>query len=44
MLTPNKSELKRIVGSWKDEEQLTTKAQALRTELGLEALLLTRSE
>jgi rfaE bifunctional protein kinase chain/domain len=44
MLTPNKSELKRIVGSWKTEEQLTEKAQRLREELGLEALLLTRSE
>jgi rfaE bifunctional protein kinase chain/domain len=44
MLTPNKSELKRIVGSWKTEEQLTEKAQALREELGLTALLLTRSE
>jgi rfaE bifunctional protein kinase chain/domain len=44
MLTPNKSELKRIVGSWKSEEQLTEKAQNLRAELGLEALLLTRSE
>ena len=44
MLTPNKSELKRIVGSWKTEEQLTDKAQRLREELGLEALLLTRSE
>jgi rfaE bifunctional protein kinase chain/domain len=44
MLTPNKSELKRIVGNWKNEEQLTEKAQNLRVELGLEALLLTRSE
>lgn len=44
MLTPNKSELKRIVGSWKTEEQLTEKAQKLREELGLEVLLLTRSE
>ncbi len=44
MLTPNKSELKRIVGSWKTEEQLTEKAQKLREELGLTALLLTRSE
>jgi rfaE bifunctional protein kinase chain/domain len=44
MLTPNKSELKRIVGSWKTEEQLTEKAQGLRRELGLAALLLTRSE
>jgi rfaE bifunctional protein kinase chain/domain len=44
ILTPNKSELRRVVGSWKTEEQLTAKAQALREELGLEALLLTRSE
>jgi D-glycero-beta-D-manno-heptose-7-phosphate kinase len=44
VLTPNKSELKRVVGSWKNEEQLTAKAQALRAQLGLEALLLTRSE
>jgi rfaE bifunctional protein kinase chain/domain len=44
ILTPNKSELKRIVGSWKTEEQLTEKAQTLREELGLTALLLTRSE
>jgi rfaE bifunctional protein kinase chain/domain len=44
ILTPNKSEMRRIVGSWKSEEQLTAKAQGLRVELGLEALLLTRSE
>lgn len=44
MLTPNKSELRNIVGSWKSEEELTAKAQQLRTSLELEALLLTRSE
>ncbi|MFL6672320.1 MAG: D-glycero-beta-D-manno-heptose-7-phosphate kinase [Massilia sp.] len=44
ILTPNKSELKRIVGNWKTEEQLTARAQGLREELGLDALLLTRSE
>lgn len=44
VLTPNKSELKRIVGSWRSEEQLSAKAQALRAELQLDALLLTRSE
>ncbi len=44
MLTPNKAELKRIVGSWSSEEQLTAKAQNLRTTLKLDALLLTRSE
>lgn len=44
VLTPNKSELVRIVGQWKNEEDLTARAQKLRAELNLEALLLTRSE
>jgi D-glycero-beta-D-manno-heptose-7-phosphate kinase len=44
VLTPNKGELKRIVGSWNSEEHLTEKAQNLRESLLLEALLLTRSE
>jgi len=44
ILTPNRSELIRIVGQWKTEEELTTKAQNLRKSLALDALLLTRSE
>ncbi|MDN4036699.1 D-glycero-beta-D-manno-heptose-7-phosphate kinase [Massilia sp. YIM B02443] len=44
ILTPNRSELQRVVGGWKTEEQLLEKAQRLRDELGLDALLLTRSE
>ncbi|WP_136418357.1 D-glycero-beta-D-manno-heptose-7-phosphate kinase [Herbaspirillum sp. ST 5-3] len=44
ILTPNKSELRQVVGSWKNEDELTTKAQHLRESLDLEALLLTRSE
>jgi D-glycero-beta-D-manno-heptose-7-phosphate kinase len=44
LLTPNKSELRRIVGSWKSEEDLTVKAQNLRAELNLRGLLVTRSE
>lgn len=44
ILTPNKSEMVRIVGQWKNEEDLTARAQKLRAELDLEALLLTRSE
>lgn len=44
LLTPNRAELQHIVGSWKSEEQLTVKAQNLRAELALEALLVTRSE
>jgi len=44
ILTPNRSELQRVVGAWKTEEQLLEKAQRLRQELNLDALLLTRSE
>jgi len=44
ILTPNKSELRQVVGSWASEEELTKKAQQLRAALELEALLLTRSE
>lgn len=44
LLTPNRAELRQVVGSWKTEEELTAKAQALRSELDLKYLLLTRSE
>jgi rfaE bifunctional protein kinase chain/domain len=44
VLTPNKSEFRHIAGGWSSEEQLTTKAQNMRRELRLDALLLTRSE
>lgn len=44
MLTPNRSELRQVVGRWKDEADLVSRAQALRGELALEALLVTRSE
>lgn len=44
VLTPNKAEFKRVVGSWRDESELVAKAQQLRHTLRLEALLLTRSE
>ena len=44
VLTPNKSELRSIVGGWKNEAELTEKAQNLRKTLELKALLLTRSE
>ncbi len=44
MITPNRSELREVVGRWKDEADLTKKAQALREALKLDALLLTRSE
>lgn len=44
MLTPNKSELRQVIGDWQSEQDLVTKAQNLREQLQLEALLLTRSE
>ncbi|RTL50428.1 MAG: D-glycero-beta-D-manno-heptose-7-phosphate kinase [Rhodocyclaceae bacterium] len=44
VITPNRSELREVIGRWKDEAELTEKAQALRKSLGLQALLLTRSE
>lgn len=44
IITPNRSELRQVVGKWRDEADLTQKAQSLREELGLQALLLTRSE
>jgi len=44
MLTPNRAELREVVGRWKDEDDLARRAQALRADLGLKALLLTRSE
>jgi rfaE bifunctional protein kinase chain/domain len=44
ILTPNRAELAQVVGGWTSEDQLHDKAQALRSQLGLKALLLTRSE
>jgi rfaE bifunctional protein kinase chain/domain len=44
ILTPNKSELRQVIGEWKSEEELTEKAQNLRQHLKLKALLVTRSE
>jgi rfaE bifunctional protein kinase chain/domain len=44
ILTPNKSELRQVIGQWRNEDELTQKAQQLRKDLSLQALLLTRSE
>ncbi|HEU4457644.1 MAG TPA: D-glycero-beta-D-manno-heptose-7-phosphate kinase [Methylibium sp.] len=44
VITPNRAELAQVAGSWSGEAQLRTKAQALRAELNLAALLVTRSE
>ncbi len=44
VVTPNRAELRQVVGAWQDETDLHRKADALRVNLGLQALLLTRSE
>ena len=44
ILTPNRGEFRQVVGRWKDEAEMTAKAEALRRELGLDALLVTRAE
>jgi D-glycero-beta-D-manno-heptose-7-phosphate kinase len=44
LITPNRSELRQVVGRWANEDDLTRRAQDLRRSLGIEALLLTRSE
>jgi D-beta-D-heptose 7-phosphate kinase/D-beta-D-heptose 1-phosphate adenosyltransferase len=44
ILTPNLKELEAVVGSCKTDEQLISKAEALRNNLQLNALLVTRGE
>jgi D-glycero-beta-D-manno-heptose-7-phosphate kinase len=43
LLKPNQGELREVVGRWSDEDDLTRRARALREQLDLDALLLTRS-
>ncbi|CAN5420784.1 D-glycero-beta-D-manno-heptose-7-phosphate kinase [soil metagenome] len=44
IITPNRNELQQVIGAWDDEADLQRRAQQLREQLGLDALLLTRSE
>ena len=44
LLTPNRAEFREVAGRWKDDADLERRAQRLRTDLGLEALVVTRSE
>ena len=44
LLTPNRAELREVMGNWSNEQGLTEKAQYLREVLELDALLVTRSE
>ncbi len=44
LLTPNRAEFRQVAGSWRTEAELASKAQQLRAELALDALLITRAE
>jgi len=44
VITPNRAELQQVIGAWSDEADLQTKCHNLRTQLDLNAVLLTRSE
>lgn len=44
LLTPNRSEFREVAGRWSDEADFARRAQKLRVDLDLEALIVTRSE
>ena len=44
VITPNRAELKQVIGDWHSEADLQARAHQLRSDLGIGALLLTRSE
>lgn len=44
VITPNRAELQQVIGVWHSEDELRTKVHALRKQLNLDAILLTRSE
>ncbi|TFZ00303.1 D-glycero-beta-D-manno-heptose-7-phosphate kinase [Ramlibacter humi] len=44
VITPNRAELQQVVGGWRDEAQLREKAQNLRAQLELDAILVTLGE
>lgn len=43
VIKPNADEMREMVGGWSSEHKLEEKAQKLRTDLGLDAILLTRA-
>ncbi|MFM9878807.1 MAG: D-glycero-beta-D-manno-heptose-7-phosphate kinase [Burkholderiaceae bacterium] len=44
VITPNRAELRHVIGPWQDEIDLQAKVARLREQLQLQAVLLTRSE
>jgi rfaE bifunctional protein kinase chain/domain len=43
-ITPNKAELRNVIGLWSSEDELNEKVHSLRKNLELDGVLLTRSE
>jgi rfaE bifunctional protein kinase chain/domain len=44
VITPNRAELREVVGAWSDERDLEARVNSLRHRLNIQHLLLTRSE
>ncbi len=44
IITPNRGELAQVTGTWKGEQDLLAKVDRLRADIGVGAVLLTRSE
>lgn len=44
VITPNRAELAQVIGAWSSPAQLEERAERLRRDLGIDGLLLTRSE
>ncbi len=44
LITPNRAELRQVIGAWQSEDDLTARITRLRADLEIDALLLTRSE
>jgi D-glycero-beta-D-manno-heptose-7-phosphate kinase len=44
LITPNRAEFREVAGDWKNERELTERAQQLRRKLDVQGLLLTRGE
>ena len=44
LITPNRAEFREVAGRWKSEDDLTARAHRMLADLGIEGLLITRSE
>jgi D-glycero-beta-D-manno-heptose-7-phosphate kinase len=44
IITPNRGEFREVAGRWRDQDDMTARAERIRSDLGVDALLVTRSE